>query len=164
LKGENKMKRNSATTMKMFCGGEGFKMTPEMELYTIVCTSMLSDTHYGFNKDEQISRISNLIEKVDPLFAVKLALYARKEMYLREIAMVLTVEIIKSGRCNSLIRNLVYNVIQRVDEIPKLVSYYISLNGIKPKVIDEHVSKNIYKLSNQMVKGLRDVFESDKFD
>ena len=65
-------------------GEKAYKMTPEMELYTAVVTSALSDKFYESN-DERMERIAALIRQVDPQFVAKLAVYTRTQMNLRSI-------------------------------------------------------------------------------
>jgi 60 kDa SS-A/Ro ribonucleoprotein len=155
-----------AQRKEMLSGGQGFKMTPEMELYTIVCASLLTPTYYVPDTNDQINRIKSLIRKVDPVFVAQLAVYAREQMYLRTIPMVLTVELAKCHRGDNLLRRLSGRVIQRADEITELLSYYVKANNLQPKFIKakggHSIEKKIYKLSNQLRKGIADSFF--KFD
>lgn len=151
---------------EMLSGGVGFRMTPEMELYTMVCASMLTPTYYTPNTNDQINKIKSLIRKVDPVFVAQMATYAREQMYLRTIPLVLTVELAKTHRGDNLIRRMSNRVIQRADEITEMLSYYVKANNLKPKHVKVKgghvVEKKIYKLSNQLRKGIADSFM--KFD
>ena len=153
-------------TETMLAGGQGFKMTPELELYSIVCASILSRTFYVPDTNDQINKIKTLIRKVDPLFVAQLAIYAREQMYLRSIPMVLTVELAKCHRGDNLLRLLSCRVIQRADEITEMLSYYVKANNLQPRFIKakggHNVEKKLYKLSNQLRKGIADSFM--KFD
>lgn len=62
-------------------GAESFKLSPEMELYTAVVISSLSNKFYE-TAEEQINRMSALISKCDHKFVAQLAVYARTEMNL----------------------------------------------------------------------------------
>ena len=149
-------------------GDIAFKMVPEMELYSLVCSSLLTPTYYVPNNAIALGKIKGLIKEVDPLFVAQLAIYAREKMYLRTIPLVLTVELAKIHSGDNLLRRLTRRVVQRVDEINELVSYYIKANKHTPKFIDNkaghRVEKKIYKFSNQIKKGLSDIFESGKFN
>lgn len=151
---------------EMLSGGEGFKMVPELELYTMVCASMLTPTYYTPNTNDQINKIKSLIRKVDPVFVAQLAAYAREKMYLRTISLVLTVELAKTHRGDNLIRRMSNRVIQRADEITEMLAYYVKANNLQPKFVKvkggHMVEKKIYKLSNQLRKGIADSFS--KFD
>lgn len=151
---------------EMLAGGTGFKMTPEMELYASVCSSVLTPQYYTPNTNDQINKIKTLIRKCDPVFVAQLAVYAREQMYLRTMPMVLTVELAKCHKGDNLLRRLAGRVIQRADEITELLSYYVKANRRQPKFVEvkggHNVEKKIYKLSNQLRKGVADAFF--KFD
>jgi hypothetical protein len=52
---------------EMLSGGQGFKMTPEMELYACTCASILTPQFYTPNTNDQINKIKTLIRKCDPV-------------------------------------------------------------------------------------------------
>ena len=159
---------NKAATQKeeMLSGGQGFKMTPEMELYACTCASILTPQFYTPNTNNQINKIKTLIRKCDPVFVAQLAVYARTRMNLRTIPMVLTVELAKCHKGDNLLRRLAGKVISRADEITELLSYYVKANSLEPKFVESkgghNVEKKVYKLSNQLRKGIADSFF--KFD
>lgn len=150
----------------MLSGGTGFKMTPEMELYACTCASILTPQYYTPNTNDQINKIKTLIRKCDPVFVAQLAVYARTQMNLRTIPMVLTVELAKCHKGDNLLRRLAGKVISRADEITELLSYYVKANSLVPKFVEakggHNVEKKVYKLSNQLRKGVADAFF--KFD
>ena len=150
----------------MLSGGQGFKMTPEMELYACTCASILTPQYYTPNTNDQINKIKTLIRKCDPVFVAQLAVYARTQMNLRTIPMVLTVELAKCHKGDNLLRRLAGKVISRADEITELLSYYVKANSLAPRFIESkgghNVEKKVYKLSNQLRKGVADAFF--KFD
>jgi hypothetical protein len=73
-------------------GEEAYKLSPEVELYTAVCTANLQPKFYSSSTKEELARLRRLIKKVDPAFVAKLAVYAREEMHLRSIPLVLVTE------------------------------------------------------------------------
>lgn len=127
-------------------GSVAFSMSPEMELYSAVATSTLSNSFYE-NSDDQVKRIQKLIKQCEPEFVAKLAVYARESMYLRSIPLVLTVELAKVHNGDNLVSRTVERVIQRPDEITELLSYYAQANNRKGE-------KKLLKISNQIQKGL----------
>jgi len=151
---------------EMLSGGQGFKMTPEMELYACTCASILTPQYYTPNTNDQINKIKTLIRKCDPIFVAQLAVYAREQMNLRTIPMVLTVELAKCHKGDNLLRRLAGKVISRADEITELLSYYVKANSLAPKFVESkgghNIEKKVYKLSNQLRKGVADAFF--KFD
>src|SRR4051812_46915614 len=104
-------------------GAKAFTLTPQMELYTAVATASLSDKFYE-KADAGLNRIKALIEKNDALFTAKLAVYAREQMHLRSVPLVLAVELAKQHNGDSLVAALTERVVQRADEITELLSYY----------------------------------------
>ena len=89
----NSMIKENETT-RNHEGAKAYAMTPEMELYTAVVTSTLSDNFYE-SKDGRMERIAALIRQVDPEFVAKLAVYTRTQMNLRSIPLFLIVELAK---------------------------------------------------------------------
>lgn len=145
----------------MLSGGTGYSMSPELVLYSQACTSLMTPTYYIPSTNDQLNRIKTAIRKVDPYFVAQMAVYAREQMHLRTLPLVLTVELAKVHKGDSLIRKLTGRVIQRADELVEILNHYVKANQLKPFVKDGSV-KRIYKLSNQLRKGIADSFH--KFD
>ncbi len=135
-------------------GAKAYSMTPEMELYSAVVTSGLNDVTYE-KENDRLKRIQNLIQKCNPEFTAKLAVYVRKEMYMRSVPMVLTVELAKINSGNNLVNKTVQKVIQRADEITELLAYYQMANN-------RTETKKLNRLSKQIQKGLSESF--NQFD
>ncbi|MCB9234540.1 MAG: TROVE domain-containing protein [Bacteroidia bacterium] len=144
----------SLTPTKNHAGAPAFKMSPEMELYTAVVTSSLSPTFYERESD-RLKRIRELMAKVEPVFVAKLAVYARQEMNLRSLPLVLVTELAKIHQGDDLVRKATRRVIQRADEITELLACFQTLNHRKGE-------KKLNKLSKQMQKGISDAF--NRFD
>ena len=146
-------KRKSTPTFN-HAGGQAFKLTPEFELYSAVVTTSLNNTFY--EKDTtRLKRITDLITKCNPEFVAQLAIYARTEMYLRTIPVVLLVELAKHTSGSSILSKAIPKVINRADEITELLAYYQFANR-------RNGSKKLNKLSKQVQKGLAISF--NKFD
>lgn len=135
-------------------GAKAYTLTPELELYSAVVTAGLSDTFYE-KADTRLARIQDLMLKNDPEFVAKLAIYARTEMYMRSIPMVLAVELAKLNSGNGLVAKTVNGVVQRADEITEILAYYQMANG-------RSGVKKLNKLSKQVQKGLSESF--NRFD
>jgi 60 kDa SS-A/Ro ribonucleoprotein len=135
-------------------GAKAYKLTPEMELYSAVVTAGLSDSFYEKN-ETRLSRIQELMLKNDPEYVAKLAVYARNEMYMRSIPMVLAVELAKTNSGNALVSKTVNGVVKRADEITELLAYYQLANK-------RNNVKKLNKLSKQIQKGLSEAF--NRFD
>jgi len=154
-------KKKGANTTVNYEGEVAYKLTPKMELYTLVCTASLQKKFYT-DSDECISRLRGLLHKVPIEFSAKLAIYAREKMYLRSIPLVLVVELLKRKEDyvttvaqSKLMEDLVTRVIQRADEIPEILSYFQLANN-------REGTKKLNKLPNALKKGVARAFH--KFD
>lgn len=135
-------------------GAPAYTLTPEVELYTAVATAGLSDTFYE-KAEKRLERIQALILKNDAKFVAKLAVYARTQMYMRSVPMVLAIELAKTNRGNALVSKTVNGVVQRADEIAELLAYYQMAN-------QRTGTKKLNRVSKQVQKGLAMAF--NKFD
>jgi len=135
-------------------GAVAYSLSPEMELYSAVVTSSLSNKFYE-SENETLERIKGLIKKVSPEFVGKLAVYAREQMYLRSIPLVLTTELAKIHNGDNLVSKIVQRVVKRADEITELLSYYALAN-------ERTDTKKLGKLSSQFRKGLN--YSFNKFN
>lgn len=135
-------------------GAEAFQLSTEMELYTAVVTSSLSNKFYE-TAEEQINRMSALISKCDHTFVAQLAIYARTEMNLRSIPLFIVVELAKIHSGDNLVSRTIEKVVLRADEIMELLICYQWRN--KSEGI-----KKLARLSHQVQIGLQLAF--DRFD
>lgn len=149
----NIFKRNVNSTVN-YEGAKAYKMTPEVALYSAVVTAGLSDSFYE-KAEDRLTRIVELMQQVSPEFAAKLAVYARTEMHMRSVPMVLAVEMAKLNSGNTIVSKTVAGVVQRADEITELLAYYQMANK-------RNGVKKLNKLSKQVQKGLNESF--NKFD
>jgi len=138
-------------------GEIAYCLDPKTELYTLTCTSALQPQFYQPNVEDQLIRLKNLLDNVPPDFAAKLAIYVREQMYLRSIPLVICVELAKIHRGDNLIAKLTEQVIQRADEITEILAYYQQANYRTD-------TKKLNKLSHGIAKGIKQIFESGKFD
>ena len=122
--------KNGAHTTVNHEGAKAYSMSNELELYSLVCTSIFENKFYEKNADAK-TRMQDLVAKCDHKFVAKLAVYAREKMYLRSMPIALTVELAKIHNGDKLVSNLTSRVIQRADEINELLSYYQVANPKK---------------------------------
>lgn len=135
-------------------GAPAYKMSNEMHLYSAVVTAALSNKYYE-SAEERLETLRLLIAKCDPEFTARLAVYARENMNLRSVPLVLAVELAKVHSGDSLVSRLTERVVQRADEITEILAYYQAANkrdGIK----------KLKGISKQIQKGLQGSF--NKFD
>ena len=149
----NMTNKGKDTTVN-YMGEKAYLMTAEMELYSAVVTCMADDSYYESNAD-RLSRIKNLIAKCEPEFVAKLAIYARTQMNLRSVPVILAVELAKLYSGTDIVRRTIAGVVRRADEIKEVLAYYQAANNRKG-------SKKLNRLSKQIQKGLSDTF--NRFD
>ncbi len=153
----NETARGANTTLNHE-GEVAYTLSPKLELYSAVVTTMMAGDKFYEGKDDLIGRIRGLVATVaqtDPSFVAKLAVYARERMNLRTISVVLAVELAKVHNGDSLVSHTVKRVVNRPDELTEIAAYYTLVNKRKG-------TKKLGKLSKQIQKGLAQAFT--KFD
>jgi 60 kDa SS-A/Ro ribonucleoprotein len=125
-------------------GGEAYSQSPELELVSVLLTSFANDTFYE-KAEDKFDRLKALVKQVDPLFAAKAAVYARKEFGMRSITHVLAGELAKVASGKEWAKRFYSAVINRPDDMTEIVSYLLS-NG--------------QKLPNALKKGFANAFNS----
>lgn len=83
----------------------------------------------------------------------RLAIYARTEMHMRSVPLLLTVELAKVHTGDSLVSRTVAQIVQRADEIMELLMCYQWRNPVSGK-------KKLGRLSHQIQAGLQMAFNN----
>lgn len=143
--------------------GEAYKLSNEYELYNFAATSLLQPLFYEKNVETQKEKIRYLVREIaitksGAEFVAKLAVYSRNVMYMRTIPLILIVELARTfGKKDdaSCVSWAINNIINRPDEICKLLEYY---NIANPNTLN----RTVVRLSKQIAKGLKKAF--NKFD
>ncbi|KAA9327630.1 TROVE domain-containing protein [Hymenobacter busanensis] len=135
-------------------GALAYQLTPALELYAAVATAALSDQFYE-TAGTRLQRLRELVRQNDPRFVAQLAVYAREQLYLRSVPLVLAVELAQVHRGDVLVSRLVARVVQRADEITELLAFYAVAN-------QRQGPKTLNRLSKQLQKGLALAF--NRFD
>ena len=137
---------SSGTKTTNLAGGEAYKQSPELELASILLTSMGSDEFYK-SANATFKRLQELIQECDPLFSAKASIFARNEYGMRTITHVMASEIsgVVSGKEWG---TRYYNkTVRRPDDMMEIMVY--------------HKSKG-KKYTKAMLRGFSKAF--DKFD
>lgn len=129
-----------------------YRLTPEWELYTTVVNTLGLEGTFYETGNERLRRIRKLVAICDHRFTAKLAVYARQQMNLRTIPIILIVELAAIHRGDSLVSKTVEKCILRADEITELLACYQWHNK----------RGNLKGVSAQLTKGLRTAF--NRFD
>jgi len=149
-------------TTRNYEGDLAFTLTPDMELYSRVCATALGGEFYTPDTNDLLNKIKTLVRQNDPMFVAQLAVYAREDMNLRAVPLVLAVELAKSHSGDDLVRRLSRRVIGRADELARILVYYAKANRKNWYTNKSGQLKMFGKLSNQLRKGIADAFS--KFD
>jgi hypothetical protein len=135
-------------------GAPAWYLSPEWELYSMAVTSTLENGYYE-TAEKRVKTLRRLVAENDPKFVAQLAVYAREQMNLRSIPLVLAVELSGVHFGDSLVCRLTSRIIRRADEIAELLAYY-QVSNERKKV------KKLNCLSKQLQYGLQEAF--NRFD
>lgn len=148
------IRERSNPTLTNMEGERAYAMKPELELYTAVVTTSLSNSFYTSGA-ERMQRIRELIAVCDPVFVAKLTIYARTVMHLRSVPLYLVCCLAQEVSGSSLVSTVVEKIVLRADEITELLSCYAMFN-------ERRDVKKLGRLSKQIQKGLAAAF--NRFD
>lgn len=121
-------KVNRTPNTQNLAGGDAFVESTKLELASLVLTSFLKDKFYESGKD-QLERLKALIKGNDPLFAAKLAVFARNEFGMRSVSHVIAAEIAATVKGQEWTKNFINSVIHRPDDMTEIMAYHIAKNG-----------------------------------
>ena len=147
----NKKSEPKQPTEINFMGEKAFKLEDKEELVSTVMTTFLQDAYY--EKETTITnRIKSLLDKVDPLFSAKLAIYARNEGNLRSVTHLIAAYIAGKISGSDWARRFYSKIVIRPDDMSEILACYAACTGQKDP-------KNIKKIPNSIKKGFREVLE-----
>lgn len=116
---------DGATTTTNSAGGSAFVADPFLHLYLMAVSGFLSDTA-AMGGSQHLAEIQRLVKLVEPREALALAEYARTQMHLRTLPLVILAEVAggQPGKAKPGVREACARIIQRADEPAELLSYY----------------------------------------
>jgi len=131
-------------------GGEAYEpVTPELGLVKLVINNLIEEQYYD-TAEESFTKLFDRFDRMaddDPEFVLQLAVYARHEAGLRDVAQLLLVLAANDERVvqpddseSSLIRDYTPAIIDRTDEFNTVLSYQLRLFG---KPVPNGLSKGI---------------------
>ncbi len=128
-------------------GGIAFDQAPEMKLASLLITSFAQDQFYRSAR-QTFGELKQLLTAVDPLFAAKAAVYARKEMGMRSITHVLASELAPLVAGQEWAKDFYRTIVKRPDDMLEITAHFLAVQD--------------NKLPNAMKKGFAKAF--DRFD
>lgn len=141
-------------------GETAYVLPSKLELYSAVVSTMMAGDKFYEAQDETLDRIKKLVHEVsqiDPAFVAKLAVYAREQMHLRSVPVVLLVELDNAmrGADKTVVRKALARSIQRPDELTETLAYHSITHNRKG-------TKKLSSISHALRAGLATAFT--KFD
>lgn len=133
-----------------FMGEKAFKLKEKEELVSTVMTTFLEDSYYE-KQNEIVDRITSLLDKVDPLFDAKLAIYARNNGNLRSVTHLVSAYIARNLQNKDWAKRFYSKIIVRPDDMTEILSAYAKLNGMS--------DNDVKKIPNSMKKGFKEALE-----
>ena len=65
-------------------GGRAYALSPKQQLAQLAATGCFNDTFYA-SAETQLEQILNIVQKIEPLFIAKTAIYARERGYMKDM-------------------------------------------------------------------------------
>ena len=155
----NSKKMPVAPTEVNYMGEKAFKLSDKEELVSTVMTTFLTDAYYE-KETEVTNRIIKLIDKVDPLFAAKLAIYARNEGKLRSVTHLISAYLAKHISGTDWGKRFYNKIVIRPDDMSEILSCYSHLNGSDTKV---NKIPNSIKCGFKAALERLDAYQIDKY-
>ena len=146
----NRKKEEVKPTVKNFMNEDAFLLKPKEELVSTVMTTFLQNSYYE-REDEIVKRITDLVDKVDPLFAAKLAIYVRNEGNLRSVSHLVSALLAKYVGGTDWGKRFYNRIVVRPDDMSEIVSAYANLNGMG--------LNDLKKIPNSIKKGFKEALE-----
>jgi len=115
------------STLKTHEGASAKKISPIAQLHRSVLSTMLWEDNFYENGEDIATRIKSLVTKCKPVEVMQLAIYSRNQGKLRHAPLWLALALMKTAN----IANLLYEIIQRPDEITEFLAMYWK-DGKKP--------------------------------
>ena len=158
----NSKKETTKPTVINEMGEKAFELTAKENLVQSVLTTFLQGQYYE-TADEEVKKILDCVDKVDPLFVAKLALYARTEGNMRSSSHLLGAALAKYISGTDYAARFYDKLIVRPDDMSEVLSCYGSLNDMKLS------DKLLRKIPNSIKKGFKaalerlDAYQIDKY-
>ena len=135
-----------------YMGEKSFLLQPKEEFISSIMTTFLSkEGSYYESSNEEVKRILSLLDKIDPLFACKAAIYARENGNMRSISHLLGAALAKYISGQEYAKRFYNKLIVRTDDMSEIVSAYANLNGMK--------LNDLKKIPNSIKKGFKEALE-----
>lgn len=125
----NWLKRKGGANTVNRAGGDAFAESPQVELVSIMLTSMLQDQYYG-TANVTVNRIKALGAQItDQRFVAKAALYARAQAGMRSVTHLVAGELARAVKGQAWTASFYDQVVRRPDDALEILAYYLATYG-----------------------------------
>lgn len=131
-------------------GEAAYKLSPKEEFVSTILTTFLQNSYYE-TETETVKRIKDSMQRIDPLFAAKAAIYARDDANMRSVTHLIAGELAAMISGNKWAKRFYKRIAVRPDDMAEILSYYYN---VKRK------GKEPIKIPASMKKGFREKMES----
>ena len=134
-------------------GHVAYSMTDKENLVTKVLTSFFNENKYYGDNSNELVELAEKVAKKEPRFVSNLARYVRKEIHLRSVSHVLACIVAHEVNSKIFIKETVYDVVERPDDILEILSCYINMygkpipNGLKKALGNSMKRFNAFQIS-----------------
>src|SRR3990167_3280969 len=157
-----KFNHKASTESKMIAvnkeGAKAFPLSSKSELFTRVASCLMGEGKFydsqGAETREAIAKLVEAVAQSDPEFILKLASYARNELYLRSVPIFLLVEACKYPQTKAFVRKYAPSIIRRADELTETMAAWIQTFG----PIGDGAGKG--SMAAALKKGIADSFHN----
>ena len=146
----NVKKESVKPTSVNYMGELAFQLADKELLVSTVMTTFLQNSYYE-KESEIVNRITELVDRVDPLFAAKLAIYARNEGNLRSVTHLVSALLAKYVSGTDWGKRFYNKIVVRPDDMSEIVSAYANLNGMG--------LNDLKNIPNSIKKGFKEALE-----
>lgn len=130
----SKFNNNISTKTVNLAGGEAYAQSPKLELVSILLTSFMQDKAYR-SEAEEIKRITELVEKMDPEFSAKASIFARKEYGMRSVSHLMASLLAKKKFNDPGSKKGFYRkIVNRTDDITEILALLSDNGNLKGKL------------------------------
>jgi 60 kDa SS-A/Ro ribonucleoprotein len=153
----NTPKNKSKLKKINLAGGRAYAQSNELELISTLVSSMIKDTSYT-SADDSHTRLVELIHSVNPLFAAKAALYARKEFHMRSSSHIVAAELAHAVKGTSWMKDFLSRVVLRPDDATEITNYSLKKFGKPlPNSLKRGISKGLQKFDAYQLAKYRGI-------
>lgn len=159
MKFNTKTDINVGTTINL-AGGLAYTVTPELEFVSLVLTTFVEKSFYETNS-KTIVKLIDLMNKIpDKKFIAKTAVYARTVFGMRSVTHIIAAELAKNVKEQPWMKDFIYNVIHRPDDMTEILAYYINKYGKPvPNSLKKGFAKAFTKFDEYQIAKYRNVGE-----